>query len=393
MDVIVDERTLREIYLRPLEMAVKQARPWAVMTSYNLVDGVHADAHRRLLDDVLRGQWGFDGLVMSDWGGTNSCGEAIAAGLDLEMPEPAIQRTFENVSKALQSGEISEEALGRRVRAVLDLVRKAGKLDSPDIPEETAVDLPSSRKLIREAGADGMVLLKNGKSILPINLDEKKDGEGVESIALIGLAKHYLGHGGGSAQINSHRKITPYEAFEEAVREKNSNIKLNYAEGVRPVRSLSPLSENVFDEDGKPGFTLRVWIDENEEAGHPKLTYNVPSATFVSRQHRNATSASLTGIYKPSVAGSHLHQLRHGGQHDRLHQRRGSIQGGGQLPGHHGLHAQRCQGREEAVPVHAGTRVQDTHRSAAIERYEKWIGCLCYGCGRYGAWFHAGRGA
>lgn len=297
MDVIVDERTLREIYLRPFEMAVKKSNPWTVMTSFSHLDGVHASAHKYLLEDVLRGQWGFDGLLLSDWSGTYSVAPALEAGLDLEMPGPPIQRTFKNMTKALDSGELSEKTLDKRVRAVLDLLKKTGKFESPEIAEEIALDLPYNRELIRKTGADGMVLLKNDRNVLPIKLDDRN----LKSVALVGLAKSYLGHGGGSAAVNSHRKITAYDAFEEAVRGKG--IELRYAEGARPVRSLPPMTNDVYDEDGKPGWTRRIATPETGDI--TPMTSNAPIASFVSLEQREASSVSFTGVYRPSLTGNH----------------------------------------------------------------------------------------
>ncbi|KAH8600158.1 glycoside hydrolase superfamily [Bisporella sp. PMI_857] len=131
MNSNVSQRALREIYMKPFEIAVKAANPWAVMTSYNLLNGTHADMSKYLIQDVLREQWGFKGLVMSDWGGTNSGTESLLAGLDLEMPGPANHRKIPGTKAAIESGKLSEQTIDERVLAVLKLVKKAGKFENP----------------------------------------------------------------------------------------------------------------------------------------------------------------------------------------------------------------------------------------------------------------------
>lgn len=294
MDVLIDERTMRELYLRPFEMAVKNARPWAAMTSYGLINGTHADSHKWLLDDVLRQQWGFQGLVMSDWGGTNSCAGSIEAGLDLEMPGPGIERSPERVAAAVKEG-LSEKTIDLRARAVLELLQVAGKFEHPETPDEEAIDRPENRQLIRQASAEGMVLLKNADGILPL----VPGRDGIKSIAMLGLAKEYLGHGGGSAKVNSIRKITAFEGFEEALRGKD--VRLDYQEGASVVRSLPPLSTEISDDDGHAGLTLNV----TNRGDIPPQRLNTPTAYFVSREFRDATSVSLTGTFKPSTSGKH----------------------------------------------------------------------------------------
>ncbi|KXJ90096.1 glycoside hydrolase superfamily [Microdochium bolleyi] len=299
MDVHVDERTLREVYLRPFEIAVKKAKPWSVMTSYNLISGTHADEHRDLLEGVLRREWGFDGVVLSDWGGTNSCAAAIEAGLDLEMPGPSLQRKLEDVMAAMdKEGGLTEETITKSARRVLEMVHRAGKFADPTIPDERAVDLPETRELIRQTSTDGMVLLKNDGRTLPFDARSRD----IKSIALIGMAKEYLGHGGGSAKVNSHRKITPFDAITELLAS-DTDIKVNYAEGARVIRNLPVLAEDITDEDGNAGLTVRVSLPDR--AADDPLIYTSPSATFVSRTYRTATRVTLTGTFRPRVSGQH----------------------------------------------------------------------------------------
>lgn len=293
VNVDVDERTLREIYLRPFEIAVKRSQPWTLMTGFTTYAGAHLSSHNFLIEKVLRGQWGFKGLILSDFAATYSVAPALMTGLDLELPGPPVQRTLENVSQALATGQVTMEALNQRVRTVLKLIERVGKFESPVTPDERAVDDPANRELIRRISADGMVLLKNDNDALPIKLG---DGN-VKSIALLGLAKSYLGHGGGSAAVNSIRKITPYQAFEEATR--GTSIELRYAEGAHTIRSLPIMAKEVYDEHGKPGFTLRT-------QGKLSTGENIGVASYLSNIGAVTTSeATISCVYKPTVSGNH----------------------------------------------------------------------------------------
>lgn len=221
---IISERALREIYLKPFEIAVKEANPWAFMTAYNQINGTHADSSEFLLEKVLRGDWGWKGLVMSDWGGTNSTAEALKAGLDLEMPGPTRHRTYKSVKEAIKNGEVTEGVINDRVRNVLELIRKVGAFENPEIPPERSVDKPEHRKLIRDVAGQGLVLLKNENDVLPLKKEQIKG----KKIAMLGLAKEALIHGGGSASLNAHYRITPWEGMHNAY---GNDVQFKYAKG------------------------------------------------------------------------------------------------------------------------------------------------------------------
>ncbi|RDW57663.1 beta-glucosidase-10 [Coleophoma crateriformis] len=293
MNVNVSERALREIYLKPFEIAIKKAEPWALMTSYNLVNGTHADLNEHLLQTILREQWGFKGLVMSDWGGTNSCAESITAGLDLEMPGPANRRKMEDVKKAISSGTLQVESIDGCVRAIMKLLEKTGKFAKPETPPEQAISLPAHQKLIREAGAQGIVLLKNENNILPL----KKSG--VKSIAALGLAKECLAHGGGSAAVSCHYKITPYEALERTL---GKDVDLRFAQGAKIFRNLPDMVEGLFSLENKPGLTLSRY-DTRDFSSTPEVSSH-DMGTYIPLESR-CEAARLEGVYRPTVTGSH----------------------------------------------------------------------------------------
>ncbi len=188
-DAVVDERTLREIYLASFEGAVKQSQPWTVMSAYNKVNGTFASENKTLLNDILKEEWGFEGFVISDWGAVNELVDGIAAGLELEMPSSGgigEQKIVESVN----SGKLSEEKLDLAVERMLRIIFRA-----MDHKKEDAVyDSEAHHVLAREAAKECMVLLKNEDCILPL----KKEG----TIAVIGeFAKKPRFQGGGSSNI------------------------------------------------------------------------------------------------------------------------------------------------------------------------------------------------
>lgn len=201
----IDERSLREVYLRPFEDAVTKAGTWAVMSSYNKLNGTYAAENGWLLTDVLRGDWGFDGVVMSDWFGSRSTAPTANAGLDLEMPGPTRDRGDKLVA-AVEAGEVSRETVRGHALNMLRLMERVGSLRDDTPFREKADDRPEHRRLIRRAGAAGAVLLKNDQ-VLPLAEPKGK-------IAVIGPnARVAQIMGGGSAQLNPHYRVSPWDGL------------------------------------------------------------------------------------------------------------------------------------------------------------------------------------
>ncbi|MEU4623000.1 glycoside hydrolase family 3 C-terminal domain-containing protein [Actinoplanes sp. NPDC023801] len=183
----VDERTLREMYLRAFHKVVTRAQPWTVMCAYNKVNGVYASEHHWLLTEVLRGEWGFEGLVVSDWGAVVDRVKAVAAGLDLTMPGPDADGDRALVA-AVESGRLAPEALRRSAELVRKMIEKAG-----DRPAGT-YDPDAHHALAREIAGRAIVLLKNDGDLLPL--------DGTQRIAVLGeFARTPRYQGGGSSQI------------------------------------------------------------------------------------------------------------------------------------------------------------------------------------------------
>ncbi|KAH8811068.1 glycoside hydrolase superfamily [Xylogone sp. PMI_703] len=298
INVIASERALREIYYKPFEIAIKEAHPWAVMTSYNCINGVHSDMNKGLLQDILRQQWGWNGLVMSDWGGTNSTEESIEAGVSIEMPGPPIYRNIVQVKSAIQSGRIREETLEERVLEVIEFVLKAKDLRKDDFEGEMSINRKEHRRLIREAGAEGIVLLKNDGNILPL------DRGGVQKIALLGLAKECLAQGGGSATVNCHYQVAPWDALKTAL---GGDTELLYAQGASINRSFPLLQHGLRGVEGRPGLSVYRYSSSNVGRALDSIT-DVREARYIPIGEKWGR-AKLHGFYTPSITGSHYLSL------------------------------------------------------------------------------------
>ncbi|MGV0813855.1 glycoside hydrolase family 3 C-terminal domain-containing protein [Mycolicibacterium boenickei] len=194
----IDERTLREIYLRGFERVVREAAPWTVMCSYNRINGVSAAANAWLLTTVLRDEWGFDGVVVSDWGAVADRVSAVAAGLDLEMPTTGGISDAEVVS-AVHAGKLTADAVARAAGRVAALAGKSAEKDST----ATTFDIDAHHQLAREAARQAIVLLKNDDDLLPL---------APSSVAVIGaLAQEPRYQGGGSSHVNPTRLDVPLD--------------------------------------------------------------------------------------------------------------------------------------------------------------------------------------
>lgn len=227
IDAQVDPRALREIYLPAFETAVKQAQPWMVMCAYNKVNGVYASEHAELLTRILKDQWGFEGLVVSDWGAVHDRVAALKAGLDLEMPGPKARRV-QSVIDSVRDGTLDMSALDAGVRRVLRIVFMGSAGASAAREAETAADTDAHHALARRIAGEGIVLLKND-GVLPLG----KPGR----IAVIGRAArepHF--QGGGSSFINPTRVDVPLDA----IRARAAGASVTYAAGYPADLSLEP---------------------------------------------------------------------------------------------------------------------------------------------------------
>jgi len=238
IDSRIDERTMRELYLVPFERAVRDAAVMSVMSAYNRLNGPYAGDSHWLLTTVLRDEWGFDGLVMSDWFGVKSTAEAVNAGLDLEMPGPPVWRS-EKLIAAVHAGEVTVETVRERARNVLTLLERTGGLDEPPGPEFSRDDA-ADHGLIREAGAAGMVLLRNRNGALPLIPGS------LRSIAMVGPnAATGQVMGGGSAHVSPTRVSHPLDAI--SARLAAVGVTVAHAQGCNINKSLPEIDQRLVD--------------------------------------------------------------------------------------------------------------------------------------------------
>ena len=220
IDAQVDERSLREIYLPAFEKAVKKAKPWTVMCAYNKLNGTHCSEHRYLLADILKQEWGFEGLVVSDWGAVHDRVASLRGGLDLEMPGPK-DRRVQKVIEAVRAGELDEAVLDESVRRILTVIFRAA-----ETPKFGIFDAAAHHTLARRVAAEGMVLLKNN-GLLPLKEPTH--------IAVIGRAAEEAAfQGGGSSHIHPTQVAVPFNELKNLA----GQAELTYAHGYPSDDSL-----------------------------------------------------------------------------------------------------------------------------------------------------------
>ncbi len=264
----VDERTRREIYFPSFEKAVKEAGTWSVMCSYNKIDGTHASENRWLLTEILKKEWGFRGLVMSDWYATHSTVPVANAGLDLEMPGPA--RFFgEVLVKAVNAGEVDIKIIDDKVRRLLGLMINIGALDGGIPAPKEVKDFPAHRQLAREAAEEAIVLLKNDNNVLPLSKSK------VKSIAVIGFnAATASIQGGGSAQVTPYYKVAPLDALKNLC---GDNVKIVYEPGYETSPSADLLNNAVKAAADADFAIVFAGLNEKQESeGFDRKDMNLP---------------------------------------------------------------------------------------------------------------------
>lgn len=201
IDSVVDERTLREIYLSAFEIAVKEAKPWAVMNAYNKLNGVYCSENKYLLKDVLRDEWGFEGAVMTDWGAENNRVKGLKAGGNLEMPSSGGVND-KKIIEAVKNGELQESELDESIDKVIDLILKS----KHNLSKKHNYDKDKHHSLLRTMAANSMVLLKNEENILPLKSGDK--------VAIIGeMAKKPRFQGAGSSFIEPTKLDNIYDIY------------------------------------------------------------------------------------------------------------------------------------------------------------------------------------
>jgi len=308
---VVDERTLREIYLPAFEMIVKETKPWTVMCSYNRINGTYASEHEILLRKILKDEWGFEGVVVSDWGAVHDIHDPIKAGLDLEMPGPA--RYFgQGLQAAVNNWQVDERDVDDAARRMLRILFRSGLVTDEELPNGSG-DTPEHRTMARELAAESMVLLKNEGDRLPFNANE------IKKLAVIGLNADQMVSGGGSSRVDPHRWVTPLEGLREKL---GDQVEITYTPGydnrvfpvaVEEARFTHPDGEtqglkteffNNLDLSGEPVLERVDSIIEEWWGGAGPATGKVDPSQF---------SVRWTGTYTSPESGETLFVINNTG--------------------------------------------------------------------------------
>lgn len=282
---VIDERTMREIYLTAFEITVREAHPWTIMTSYNEINGVYAHENKHLLQEILRDEWGFDGMVVSDWGGSNSAVDAVKAGGSLEMPSPGFTSVRELVG-AVQAGTLSEADLNARAAEVAKIARltKTEGVGRDDLLKD---DIAAAHHAVaRHVAENSSVLLKNSNGTLPLTA-------GV-NVAVVGdMAKVARFQGSGSSKVNATREEN---LLDELTRTEGVNV-AGYAQGYdrQGARNQGLIDEAVALAGKADVVVAVVGLDERSESeGLDRSTMAIP-------QVQNDMVDALVATGKPVV--------------------------------------------------------------------------------------------
>ena len=287
---VVDERTMREIYLTAFEIAVREAAPMTIMTSYNEINGVYAHENKHLLQDILRNEWGFDGMVVSDWGGSNSAVAAVKAGGSLEMPSPGYTSVRE-LEGAVKAGTLSEADLNARAAEVAKIARltKTEGVGRDDLLKDAVA--AAHHEIARKVAESSSVLLKNASATLPLQSGTR--------VAVIGdMAKTPRFQGSGSSKVNTTREENILDELKNAAAATGVTV-AGYAQGYdrqgAKNQTLIDEAKTLAAADTTDAVIAVVGLDERSESeGLDRSTMAIP-------QVQNDLVDALTATGKPII--------------------------------------------------------------------------------------------
>ena len=299
-DSIIDERTMREIYLPTFEAAVKEAHVGAIMDSYNLTNGAHMTQNGYLNTDVAKKEWGFDGIMMSDWTSTYDAVAAANGGLDLEMPSGVFMNR-KNLEPAIQQSKVSVATINDKVRRILRTAVRFGWLDR----NQTDYSIPrfnmQGRQVALQSAREGMVLLKNDSSLLPL------DKTRIKSIAVIGPdAYPAVPDGGGSARVQPFAAVSFLEGISNLL---GSNTKVLYSRGIPKLGELANATNfSTAANNGRPGISAEYFANKQLQ-GIPVVTRTEQHINLGIDSKTNfpegTQSSRWTGYFTPQSSGSY----------------------------------------------------------------------------------------
>ena len=308
VNVKLGARAMHEIYLPAFKAAVEEGKVMAVMSAYNKVNNHYCSENDYLLETILKDKWNFGGLVMSDWGAVHSSIPTANGGLDLEMPTGKYLNKGK-LSEAINSGSVKESEIDDKVRRILTVIFKLGIFDNPRKPDESLLNTKENRETAYKSALEGIVLLKNKNSILPLNPEK------VKSIAVIGpnAAVARTG-GGGSSRVEPVFSVSPLTALKNKLGKK---VKINYAEGIL-MDGDSPAIDSslLLLPDGKtPGLKGEYFSNQNLK-GNPaftridkKVDFNWGDGSPKKNFNKDHFSVKWTGFISPKEDGKYTLEL------------------------------------------------------------------------------------
>ncbi len=301
LDVRMDERTLREIYLPNFRIPVAEAKPWAIMTCYNGLNGHHSSSNRHLLTEIVKDTWGFDGFIVSDWRGTHNR-DVLTSGLDLEMPGPGKWMRPVDLQAALSEGLMTEADLDDHVRRLLRAIVKTGRMDRTVEPSPDQLGAPAHGEVARQVATEAIVLLKNDDAFLPLDLSK------LDTILVTGpnAEQARLG-GGGSASVSPLYAIGPLAGLRSRC---GDEVRVVYEEGCSHLGERSVITEDYLtDARGSAGLHAAFFNNQALDGEpihtttHAQVDFSWGWAAPGDRVRRNQWSARWTGRLVPPVTG------------------------------------------------------------------------------------------
>ncbi|KAF9873970.1 Cel3c [Colletotrichum karsti] len=299
VDVRMSERALREIYLMPFQIALRDSNPRVVMSSYNKVEGLHVSENPKILQDILRKEWGFNGLIMSDWYGTYSCEAALNAGVDIEMPGPSRYRENEALA-AVFSGKVPHHIIDERATKVLEFVNDASSARVGK--EETTRDVPEDRSLNRRLAGESVVLLKNSSHLLPLH------PERCDEVAIIGPNSDLpAACGGGSASLRPYYTSSVLKGIRDSLPPIST---IHHEPGVYGHILLPAFTEeNARNDAGSPGVTIEMFNEPHTvEHRKPFDHVTIPDTTYQLMDYKHPEKSdvffmSMRAHFTPEKSG------------------------------------------------------------------------------------------
>ncbi len=304
----IDERTLHEVYLAPFRAAVLEGKAGSVMTSYNLLNGIHTSEHNELNNEILKKKWGFDGFMMSDWNATYDAVAAANGGLDLEMPSARFMNKTQ-LLPAIKNGLVKEAVIDDKVRRMLRVIFRFGFFDKMQLDKSIPLDNPDAAKVALDLARNGIVLLKNEQNVLPLDAAKTK------SIAVIGPNANSYISGGGSSYTFPFHSVSPLEGIKSLF----NRSKVTYAAGLPTLPDR--IRQSVFYTEAggitrglKGEYFSNIKLEGKAEISSVDTSVNISNGYHIAAENKGIPfdhcSMRWTGVIRPLKTTSYRFTVR-----------------------------------------------------------------------------------